>query len=187
MSILRAGYTCIFVKEDSFHLEDELKYGVYVLLVGIMRVIYIGYFFSTCIRTFGVKAEKAMYGIKYILSYYIPIQTIVSPYDANCVTPLIYPTTYLDFLFVDNCLDWLKFLFHICLNLHTTFLFIDRFCNRTQIIIPELSRHGSVIKFFLSSIKTFNCFHILHGHSYNFSEPKWIYDSSLYFGRFFCC
>ena len=37
--------------------------------------------------------------LKCILSYYVPVQTIVSPYDANCVTPFIYPTTDLDFLF----------------------------------------------------------------------------------------
>ena len=42
---------------------------------------------------------KDYFGLKCILSYYVPVQTIVSPYDANCVTPLIYPTTYLDFLF----------------------------------------------------------------------------------------
>ena len=43
--------------------------------------------------------EKDYFGLKCILSYYVPVQTIVSPYDANCVTPLIYPTTDLDFLF----------------------------------------------------------------------------------------
>ena len=42
---------------------------------------------------------KDNFGLKCILSYYVPVQTIVSPYDANCVTPLIYPTTDLDFLF----------------------------------------------------------------------------------------
>ena len=31
--------------------------------------------------------------------YHVPVQTIVSPYDANCVTSLIYPTTDFDFLF----------------------------------------------------------------------------------------
>ena len=43
--------------------------------------------------------RKDYFGLKCILSYYVPVQTIVSPYDANCVTPLIYPTTDLDFLF----------------------------------------------------------------------------------------
>ena len=42
---------------------------------------------------------KDYFGLKCILSYHVPVQTIVSPYDANCVTPLIYPTTDLDFLF----------------------------------------------------------------------------------------
>ena len=42
---------------------------------------------------------KDYFRLKCILSYYVPVQTIVSPYDANCVTPLIYPTTDLDFLF----------------------------------------------------------------------------------------
>ena len=45
------------------------------------------------------KNVKDYFGLKCILSYYVPVQTIVSPYDANCVTPLIYPTTDLDFLF----------------------------------------------------------------------------------------
>ena len=43
--------------------------------------------------------QRGSSGINYILSYHVPVQTIVSPYDANCVTPLIYPTTDLDFLF----------------------------------------------------------------------------------------
>ena len=42
---------------------------------------------------------KDYFGLKCILFYYVPVQTKVSPYDANCVTPLIYPTTDLDFLF----------------------------------------------------------------------------------------
>ena len=42
---------------------------------------------------------KDYFGLKCILSYYVPIQTIVSPYDANCVTPLINPTTDFDFFF----------------------------------------------------------------------------------------
>ena len=46
-----------------------------------------------------IDATKAKFGNKCILSYYVPVQTIVSPDDANCVTPLIYPTTDLDFLF----------------------------------------------------------------------------------------
>ena len=46
-----------------------------------------------------VSALKDYFGLKCILSYYVPVQTLVSPYDANCVTPLIYPTTDLDFLF----------------------------------------------------------------------------------------
>ena len=45
------------------------------------------------------ESRKDYFGLKCILSYYVPVQTIVSPYDANCVTPLIYPTTNLDFLF----------------------------------------------------------------------------------------
>ena len=43
--------------------------------------------------------RKDYFGLKYILPYYVPVQTLVSPYDANCVTSLIYPTTDLDFLF----------------------------------------------------------------------------------------
>ena len=34
--------------------------------------------------------SKDYFGLKCILSYYVPVQTIVSPYDANSVTPLIY-------------------------------------------------------------------------------------------------
>ena len=46
---------------------------------------------------------KDYFGLKCILSYYVPVQTIVSPYDANCVTPLISW-----FPFWDNCFVWLK-------------------------------------------------------------------------------
>ena len=42
---------------------------------------------------------KAKFGLKCILSYYVPVQTIVSPYNANRVTQLIYPTADLYFLF----------------------------------------------------------------------------------------
>ena len=48
---------------------------------------------------FNFHITKDYFGLKCILSYYVPVQTIVSPYDANCVTPLIYPTTDLDFHF----------------------------------------------------------------------------------------
>ena len=50
-------------------------------------------------RRGGAEVAKDYFGLKCILSYYVPVQTIVSPYDANCVTPLIHPTTDLDFLF----------------------------------------------------------------------------------------
>ena len=62
---------------------------------------------------------KGKFGKKCILSYQVSVQIIVSPYDANCVTPLIYPTTDLDFLFWIIVLFDLSFYF--C-NLHTTFL-----------------------------------------------------------------
>ena len=42
---------------------------------------------------------KGKFGNICILSYHVLVQTIVSPYDANYVTPLIYPTTDLDFIF----------------------------------------------------------------------------------------
>ena len=52
-----------------------------------------------------------------LLFYYVPVQTIiVSPYNANCVTPSIYPTTDLDFLF------WIIVSCDLCFwKLHTTF------------------------------------------------------------------
>ena len=50
-------------------------------------------------RVCAYASRKDYFGLKCILSYYVPVQTLVSPYDANCVTPLIYPTTDLDFLF----------------------------------------------------------------------------------------
>ena len=68
--------------------------------------------------------QKDYFGLKCILSYYVPVQTIVSPDDANCVTPLIYPTIDLDFLFgtiVSFDFLW-SFYFLVFLNLHTTFL-----------------------------------------------------------------
>ena len=58
------------------------------------------------------------FGLKCILSHYVPVQTIVSPYDANCVTPLLYATADLDFLFGIIVSFDLSFFF--C-NLHRTF------------------------------------------------------------------
>ena len=69
-----------------------------------------------------VNAIKDYFGLKCILSYHVPVQTIVSPYDANCVTPLIYPTTDLDFLFGIIVSFDLSFYFLFFWNLHTTFL-----------------------------------------------------------------
>ena len=66
--------------------------------------------------------EKDYFGLKCILAYYVPVQTIVSPYDANCVTPLIYPTTYLDFLFGIIVSFDLSFYYIFFLNLDTTYL-----------------------------------------------------------------
>ena len=46
--------------------------------------------------------RKGLFRVKMhslLLIINVPVQTIESPYDANCVTPLIYPTTDLDFLF----------------------------------------------------------------------------------------
>ena len=65
---------------------------------------------------------KDYFGLRCILSCYVPIQTIVYPYDANCVTPLIYPTTDLDFLFGIIVSFDLSFYFLFFWNLHTTFL-----------------------------------------------------------------
>ena len=73
-------------------------------------------------RKTSVSQSKDYFGLKWILSYYVPVQTIVSPYDANCVTPLIYPTTDLDFLFGIIISFDLSFYFLFFWNLHTTFL-----------------------------------------------------------------
>ena len=64
--------------------------------------------------------------------YFVPVQTIVSPYDAKCVTPLIYSTT--DW---DNCFVWLKFVFFIFLKpVH------NLFCKRHYpIIVNTITRH----------------------------------------------
>ena len=64
--------------------------------------------------------------------YFVPVQTIVSPYDAKCVTPLIYPTT--DW---DNCFVWLKFVFFYFLKPAHNF-----FCKRHYpIIVINITRH----------------------------------------------
>ena len=76
----------------------------------------VGCWSSTFIRRI---IYKGKFGNKCILSYHVPVQTTVSPYDANCVTPLIYPTTDLDFLFWIIVSFDLSFIF--C-NLHTTVL-----------------------------------------------------------------
>ena len=58
------------------------------------------YYFFKEHRNIATKSlAKDYFGLKCILSYYVSFQTMISPYDANCVTPLIYPTTDLDFLF----------------------------------------------------------------------------------------
>ena len=79
---------------------------------------------------------KDYFGLKCILSYNVPVQTIVSPYDGNCVTPLIYPTTDLDFLF------------GIIVSLHLSFYFYffltctQPFCKRHYpIIVITITRH----------------------------------------------
>ena len=66
---------------------------------------------------------KGKFGNKCILSYHVPVQRIVSPYDVNCVTPLIYLSKYWSwFPFLDNCLVWLNFLFFVT--------FTQPFCKR---------------------------------------------------------
>ena len=73
----------------------------YVLCIGILLswhandVMFLG-----CQANFGTQKN-------------IATGTIVHPYDANCVTPLIYPTTDLDFLFVIIVLFDLSFYFLI--------------------------------------------------------------------------
>ena len=62
--------------------------GVWIYTDMLQNQFYFCIFSSTLV---GVKPFwKAKYGIKCILSYYVPVQTIVSHYYANCVTPLIY-------------------------------------------------------------------------------------------------
>ena len=67
---------------------------------------------------------KAKFGNKCILSYYVPVQTIVSPCDANCATPLIYPTTDLDFLF------WIIVSCYLCFYFLLFETFTQPFCKR---------------------------------------------------------
>ena len=81
--------------------------------------------------------QKDYFGLKCFLSYYVPVQTIVSPYDANCVTPLIYPTTDLDFLFgiiVSFDLSfYILFFFETCTQL---------FCKRHYpVTVITITRH----------------------------------------------
>ena len=83
----------------------------------------------TCVFELNVRL-KDFFGLKSILSYYVPVQTIVSPYDANCVTPLIYPTTDLDFLF------------GIIVSFDLSFYFLFFFETNTQ---PFCKRHYPVI------------------------------------------
>ena len=57
---------------------------------------------TICWKTFPAKTTKMLSTRNSKLEMhsllYVPVQTIVSPCDAKCVTPLIYPTTDLDFL-----------------------------------------------------------------------------------------
>ena len=77
---------------------------------------------------------KDYFGLKCILSYFVPVQTIVSPYDANCVTPLIYPPTDLDFLFgIIVSFDLSFYFFETC---------TQPFCKRHYpVIVITITRH----------------------------------------------
>ena len=67
--------------------------------------------------------------------YFVPVQTIVSPYDAKCVTPLIYIYIQLHIGIIVLFDISLYFLFFW--NLHTTF-----FCKRHYpIIVITITRH----------------------------------------------
>ena len=66
---------------------------VEVLILLIRRALS---FFSDPFQYKGEVRDKIL---SLLQMYYVPVQTIVSPYDAKCVTPLIYPTTDFDFLF----------------------------------------------------------------------------------------
>ena len=56
-----------------------------------------------------VDSQKAKFGLKCILSYYVPVQTIVSPYNANRLRHTIDISNYISWVpFWENCLVWLK-------------------------------------------------------------------------------
>ena len=78
------------------------------------------------------KLGKGLFRVK----NYVPVQTIVSPYDANCVTPLIYPTADLDFLFgiiVSFDLSFYFLFFETC---------TQPFCKRHYpVIVFTITRH----------------------------------------------
>ena len=78
------------------------------------------------------QTPKDYFGLQCILSYHVPVQTIVYPYDANCVTPLIYPTTDLDFRFgIIVSFDFL--FFETC---------TQPFCKRHYpVIVNTITRH----------------------------------------------
>ena len=110
---------------------------------------------------------KDYFGFKCIRSYYVPVQTIVYPYDANCVTPLIYPTTDLDFLF------WII----VSFDLRFYFLFFKTctqpFCKRHYpVIVITITRHvlytGKCIRLYvLEIIKAWPlCILWTRGHAY---------------------
>ena len=82
----------------------------------------------------GTYTLKDYFGLKCIISYYVPVQTIVSPSDANCVTPLIYPTTDLDFLFgIIVSFDLSFYFFETC---------TQPFCKRHYpVIVLTITRH----------------------------------------------
>ena len=82
-------------------------------------------------------ARKEKFGNKCILSYYVPVQTIVSPYDANCVTQLIYSTTDLYFLF------WILVSFDLSCFFFVTF---------TQ---PFYKRHHPTIGYYRNKARLF--------------------------------
>ena len=92
----------------------------------------------TFLRIFSIRVNdtKDYFGLKCFLSYHVPVQTIESPYDANCVTPLIYQTTCLEFLFgiiVSFDLSFYFLFFETC---------TQPFCKRHYpVIVITITRH----------------------------------------------
>ena len=98
-----------------------MSYNILIIFaVWVIRTFANRTEFTKCSTRQTLSCLRCLYSVVYYC--HRKVQTIVSPFHTICVTPLLYPTTDLDFLFWIHVSCDLCFNFLIFWNLHTTFL-----------------------------------------------------------------